>query len=523
MQPDGHHWRPFLLSDIVETNRRWVPDRTALIFKDRTWTWAAFGQAVDALQRGLALQGVRRGTRVAVLDRNSDDCVLLHYALAGMGAVLAPINMWLRVSEIGYILGCCQPGFLLTSDEFRPLAEEATASMAEPPRLITRGAAQDGDLDFSLLMEAGRAASVAVSRPAGWEDPHLILHTSGTTGRPKGALISHRRSITDALSAIGAFGIRTGERFFCYMPLFHTGAWDYLKLYFMQFGSAVIVDRFEPKTAIEAIALHRCNGMFGVPVVLRQMVESPAWTGADLSSMRLIAYANYDPSSYILKVVDALRERGAKSIGIANAYGLSESGPYITILRPEDALERPRSIGTPVPGARVALLDEHMNEVAPGAIGEICVRTPAVMSGYLNRPEATEAAFAGGWLHTGDLGRVDDDGFLHLVDRQKDMIRTGGENVYAKEVENVLVEHPGVRECAVIGLPDDDYGERVVAVVVLQDEETGDGAELTAFVRSRIAGFKTPREIVFVSSLPKTPAGKIQKHVLRQQLAPKGA
>lgn len=514
MQPDRGGF-PFFLSDVVTDNKRWIPDQVALICGDRQWTWAAFADEVDHLQSGLTAEGVRHGSRVAVLDRNSDDYVLLGYALAGMGAVLVPVNMWLRANEIAYILNNCQPILLVTSDEFLPAAREACALLMEQPRIVLRGAERDDAVPWQRLRETPLRDDV--SRPQSWDDPHLILYTSGTTGRPKGAIISHRRTVLDALNALPVFGIRTGDRFFCYMPLFHTGAWDYLKLFFMQRGSAVIAERFEPENAVTTIARHRCNAMFGVPIVLRQMVESVAWKTADLSSMRLIAYANYDPSSLILRIVEAFRERGATELGIANAYGLTEGGPYICILRPADAMARPLSIGTPVPGTQVALLDDQLQPVPPGELGEICIRSPALMSGYLNRPEATAEAFAGGWLHTGDLGRIDEEGFVHLVDRKKDMIRTGGENVFAKEVEQILVAHPGVHACAVVGLPDVDYGEQVVAVIVAEPERPS-AEELIRFVRDRIAGFKAPRRIVFVDEFPKTPAGKIKKHEIKKML-----
>lgn len=505
---------PYLLSDIVADNVRWAPDDVALIFKDKIRTWQEFDTDMRKIQQGLANLGIGHGSRVAILDRNSDDYVLLGYALAGMGAVLIPVNMRLRAGEASYILNNCQPAIVVTSDEFLPLTEEAIAPLTDQPQILLRGTARADVMLFKDLYadKGGRP----VSRPGSWDDPHLVLYTSGTTGRPKGALISHRRTVLDALAALPVFKIGFQERFFCYMPLFHTGAWDYLKMYFMRRGSAVVVDQFEPEQAVLDIQRHRCNGMFGVPLVLRQMVEAKAWQTCDMSSMRLIAYANYDPSTLILKIVEAFRKQGARHLSIANAYGLTEGGPYICINAGDEAMEHPLAIGRPVPGAQVALMDEAGQDVTREGFGEICIRSAALMSGYLNRPDATRAALSAGWLHTGDLGRIGEDGLVYLVDRKKDMIRTGGENVFAKEVELVLIDHPAVQDCAVFGIPDDDYGEKVVAAVILEQAGQITAQDLIGYVRSKIAAFKAPREVVFLSEFPRTPAGKIKKHEIRK-------
>ena len=509
--------RPYLLADIIKDNVRWVPDEPALIFDGQVYSWSDFEQKVDKLKRGLSLIGVSRGTRVAVLDRSTDRYVFLHYALASLGAILCPINMWLRAGEISYILDRLKPTFLVTSDEFRALASDASAELQNPPLFITAGTPREEDISWETIADAtDHADNIDMSSPESWNDPHMILFTSGTTGRPKGAVISHKRSVLDGMAASTAFGIRRGDRMFNYMPLFHTGAWDYLKLVFMNQGCAVVVDRFDGDEAVALIERHRCNIMFGVPLVLRKMLESPNWRSADMSSMRVLAFGNYDPGNFLDDVLEEFRRRGANQLQALFPYGLTEGGPFVTIARPDDTRKHPNTIGTPLPGVSVALLDDDCVEAPKGEIGEICVRSPALMSGYLDMPEATAEVFKGGWMHTGDLGYINEEGFLCMVDRKKDMVKSGGENVYAVEVERLLITHSDIAEVAVIGLPDPDYGEAVVAVVVPRADSNPQQEEIISFTREHIAGFKAPRRVIFANELPRTVTGKVAKADLRK-------
>jgi fatty-acyl-CoA synthase len=504
-----------LLPDLISANLRIWPDGPAIIFEGRTHSWRDFAARVDGLRRGLYAAGLRAGHRVAVLDRNSDEYIFLHYALAASGAVIVPVNMWLRTAEIAYILGEAEAQFLMVGAEFRDGALAALAELERKPRIIARGWNANDELTFEAVADGPEAE---LSEPASWDDIHMILFTSGTTGRPKGAMISHRRTILDALATSAALGVRRTDRMFCYLPLFHTGAWDYFKLFFLNGGSIVLAPAFEPEAAIDAIERHRCTMLFGVPVVLRQIIEEARWNGADMSSVRLLGYGSYDPSDFLQRVLDQFRDRGAKDIQVFFPYGLTEAGPFLAISRPGDPMEQSDSVGTPVAGVTIAILDDADCPLAVGEVGEICARSAAMMSGYLNRPDDTAEAFRGGWLHTGDLGRFDAEGRLYLVDRKKDMIRTGGENVYAKEVEQVLVGHEDVMECAVVGLPDLDYGEKVIAAIVPREGAARDPDALKAYVRARIAGFKTPREIHFLDALPKSSVGKISKVDLRLML-----
>jgi fatty-acyl-CoA synthase len=511
------------LVDIVENNRQSRPNAIAVIQGDTELTWGEFGAMVDRVRQSFARLGVGRGDRVAVLDRNCIEFVALQYGLSGLGAVIVPISWRFTSREVAYVVDNCRPSVLVTGAEFLATVREAIADLAVPPTLVVRDAGdlESGERSWTGVMEA--AEPVAESRPESWNDPHMILYTSGTTGFPKGAVISHRRTLVDALSTTAALGVRPGQRFLCYMPLFHTGSWDYIKLYFLGGGSVVLMDRFDPDEAVRLIARHRCNGMFAVPLVLLQMLECDSFQGADLSSMRLIAYCSYDPSDLILDVARAFHEAGASQMQVSHIYGLTESGPCVAITPPDRGLEAPRSVGIPAPGVTVRLLDDDIRPVGPGEVGEVCVRSQTLMDGYLNNPAATEEALAGGWLHTGDMGRFDDEGRLYIVDRKKDMIRTAGENVYPKEVEQVLITHPSVRECAVVGRPDERYEERVVAFVVPEPGREIDEAEILAYLRRHLAGYKCPRDLHEVTEIPKTPAGKVAKNLLRQQVSPTDA
>lgn len=517
MMTSGSSEGRYFLHDIITDNVRWAADAPALIYQDKTYTWSDFQTQVEGLRRGLSALGVTHGSRVSILDRNSDRYVFLHYALASLGAVMCPINMWLRAPEIAYILERTQPLLIVTSDEFRELVGEAAKDVLPDAHFVTFGAPKAGDTDWKAIADG--PDSPDISSPQCWTDPHMILFTSGTTGRPKGVLISHQRTILDGMAASVAFGIRRGERLYNYTPLFHTGSWDYFKLFFMNQGSVVLTDRFDADEAVDVIERYRCNLMFGVPLVLRKMLETKRWPDSDMSSMRVLAFGNFDPGNFLDTVLDAFRRQGAENIQALFPYGLTEGGPFVTIARPDDTRDHPNCIGTPLPGISVALFDENDVEVANGEIGEICVRSPALMSGYLDMPEETEKTFRNGWMHTGDMGRIDASGFLHMVDRKKDMVRTGAENVYASEVEQSLITHPEIDQVAVIGMPDPDYAEMVVAVVIPTAGSTPKAAEIIDWARARIAGFKTPKRIEFMDDFPRTVTGKVAKSELRAMLA----
>jgi fatty-acyl-CoA synthase len=512
----------FTMRTVIERNARLRPDMAALIEDDTQVTWSELARRVARMRTGLKQLGLGVGSRVAVIDRTSIDYVALHYALTGIGAVMVPINFWYRAGEVAHVLDETDPdAFVIGGTQLELGLASLQLAQVTPPLI----AHEAPDLEALTRLEDLIDPSVPEDHepePVDWNAPHMILYTSGTSSRPKGVLQTQRRALVDAFSAIGVLGLTHEDRLLCYFALFHTAGWDYIKMLFVAGGSVVLLPGFDAELAVAQIERHRCTFAYALPLMQQRMFASESWATADLSSFRLLGFGTADSSAVDYDgVINAFAERGA-TIELSALYGLTEGGPFVSILRPTTDSSVLGSVGMPVAHADVALLDDDLNEVPRGAPGEICVRSEAVLTEYWRQPEATEAATRGGWMHTGDLGRFDDRGYLFIVGRKKEMIRTGAENVFPREVELVLLEHPDVRDCAVIGVPDPEYEERVVAVVVAAGDEQPDEATLIGHVRERIAGYKAPRSIVFVEALPMSGSeelgtAKLNKAALRER------
>ncbi len=501
-----------LVSDIVANNARARGGSAALVVGDRTFTYADLQELVGATAGALAARGIGYGDRVAVLAKNSLEYVQLYFATAAIGAVLVPLNFWHRPGEHAFTVGDAEPALWFVEAGYDEVAAQARAEHPALPVLRIPGPEGDrADWD-AFLAAGGPVPPVEVDEG----DPHMILYTSGTTGRPKGAMLTHRRTVDDALAM--ATVLKAGDRdvFMNYFPPFHVGNWDHMKPFLLVGGTVILLREFDPAVVLDLVPRHRVSVVLGVPTMLHALITHERFAATDTSSVRLLYYGAYDPSGIMDRTAEAFGAREGK-VRFAHTYGLTEAGPFVTWCPPEDVFDRWGSIGRAMPGVDVALLDDGGREVAQGEPGEICVRGPR-MSGYWRNPEATAAALAGGRLHTGDIAVADEDGFLTIVDRKKDMIRSGGQNVWSKEVEDCLARHPGVADAAVIGLPDPVYEEQVVAIVV--PAGTGSPAlaeELTAFVKAHLAGYNTPKQVHFVDEFPRTAVGKIQKHVLRER------
>jgi acyl-CoA synthetase (AMP-forming)/AMP-acid ligase II len=349
---------------------------------------------------------------------------------------------------------------------------------------------------------------------------HLVLYTSGTTGRQKGVAHTQAATYLDGMAAALAYRLTENDRYLVHAPTFHAASWDHAKMFLVAGGSIVLLPRFDPAEALRAISEHSVTVLFGVPAVLKLLMAHPEWHEHDLGSIRLVYYGGALGSPDIL---DEFAAALGRDVDYMHVYGLSEGGPFVSRQTPERIRAKPDSIGWPIPGVEMEIADSETGQLLPwGEAGEIVVRSPTNMAGYWNDPEATAATLRDGWLHTGDVGRRDADGDFYLVDRIKDMIRSGGENVYAREVELALLEHEAIADVAVIGTPDERWDERVVAVVQLAQGETTTDEDLVEHCAARIARYKLPKQVLFVDDFPRTGIGKISKHQLKAMLQEAG-
>lgn len=504
------------VGDIVRLNGLSRSRDVAIVFGEREVTYGELNQLVNRTAQALAASGVKKGDRVAALGKNSVEYVQLYFATAKLGALLVPLSFWHRTGELRYAVEDSEPAMVFCEPELRKPLQPVLDDLGFPLEAVALPS-QDGDRgewDAFISRAHGDAEPAVELSPA---DIHMILYTSGTTGRPKGAMLSHGRTVMDAYAMAFALRLRPTDVFLNYFPSFHVGNWDHQKLYLLAGAKVVLLRDFDADKAIELIPRHRATVILGVPTMFHGILGHPQFETTDVSSVRTVYYGAYDPSGIMQRVADAFGASDGRC-DMFHTYGLTEGGPFVTISPPEDLWSHWGSVGRAMPGVQVELLDAVGRPVAQGEGGEICVRGPR-MSGYWRKPEATAEALEGDWLHTGDIAVADEDGFLTIVDRKKDMIRSGGHNVYSKEIEDCLAGHDQVADVAVIGLPDEVYEERVCAVIVPRDgvgsDELADG--IRTYVRSSLAGYNTPKEVRFVDALPKNAVGKTQKHLLRER------
>jgi fatty-acyl-CoA synthase len=486
-----------------------TPAGRALVFEGAFWTYAELNDESDRVAAGLARRGVANGDRIAYAGVNHPAFLAVLFGCAKLGAIMTPVNWHLAAPEIQFILEDSGASGLIYDAPLAPVIEQVRAQL--PDRFYERNDLAAKPVLPQLSVTTPR--DVTATEASG-EDVAVLMYTSGTQGRPKGAMITHRNLIASIVSLDCTFPVGPGHTALVTAPLFHIGGINVDMLTTFLKGGTVVLERsFDPGRTLRLIAEHGVNSFFGAPVMLRMIAAQPEFAETDLSSVRWV-YSGAAPVN-----LDVVRAYGDRGIPVCNGYGMTEATPLISIVAPDEVSDRIGSAGRPGLLTDVRIVDQRGADVPPGTRGEILIRGANVISGYWNRPEVNAESFQDGWLHTGDIGVLSPDGYLQVVDRLKDMIISGGENVASAEVERCLLEHPAVTDAAVIGRAHEKWGEVPFAFVVLAPRSAATADELRAFAGMRLARFKQPAGIEIVETLPRSAAGKVLKQELRQRLA----
>lgn len=501
------------IGDIPRRTARRLPHKPAIIDGDVTLTFADFDAVVDRAAAALAENGFATGDRLALLSRNCWQYAVLAFATARAGVVLVPVNFMLTGEEVAYILGHCRATGFVAATEFVATAAEAIRLAGTNPRRVAIGdaAAPAGWSNLADWLQS----EAEPPNPLIDDDQMLrLMYTSGTESRPKGVMHSSRSLMWQYMSTILAGSMSEDDVEIHSMPLYHCAQLDnFLATDIFLGATSIIVPRPDPEIILPAIQRYQVTNFFAPPTVWISLLRSPVFDTVDLSSLRK---GYYGASAMPKEILAEMRGR-MPGVSLWNFYGQTEMAPLASALRPQEQEQHSGAAGRPVPNVETAILDDDDKPVPTGTVGEIAHRSPHLMLGYLDDPDRTAEAFRAGWFHSGDLGYYDEYGLLHVVDRKKDMIKTGGENVASREVEEVIYRHPAVQEVAVFGVPHPIWVEAVVAAVVTRDGASLTAEDLVAHCREHLAGFKTPKVVHFVDALPKNPSGKLLKRELRER------
>jgi acyl-CoA synthetase (AMP-forming)/AMP-acid ligase II len=507
-----------LLGDIIALNAGKAPDRPALIDGERELTYGLLHE--NATRLANALLGLAApGDRVAILAQNVAEYVECYYGVPAAGMALTFLNYRLHPKEWAWILGNAEARVLIVEQSFLDQIRPELAGVPSIEHIVVIGGPADDAIPYDELVATGATTPPPVEVDD--NDTAWLIYTSGTTGFPKGAMLTHRGLVAAVLESVIEYQPQPDERNLLAFPLCHVAGYT-VPLMHLRGGLVVLMKAYEPELFMQLVERHAITSSALAPTMLNFLLQHPKIDDHDLSTLRNIGYG---AAAMPVEVLKAAIDRFGPIV--YSGFGMTELGGNVLVHSKEAHIRAINgeehllaACGTPMCLADVKVVDEAMQECPPGVVGEIVIQAEQVLKGYWRNEDGTKAAFEGGWFRTGDMARRDEEGFFYIVDRKKDMIVTGGENVYSREVEEVLYTHPAVSEAAVIGLPDPTWGESVTAVVVLRDGMTATDVEIVATCRDRLAGFKKPKRVEFIDELPKNVSGKILKRELRDRFAP---
>ncbi|MFQ5987647.1 MAG: long-chain-fatty-acid--CoA ligase [Dehalococcoidia bacterium] len=501
------------------------PDRPAIIFEGKRFTFSELSERVNRLANALVDLGIEKGEGVAILQVNCNQYVEAYYAVAKIGAIFVPLNFRAKRDELVYMLNNSEATTLFVGERYVELVNSMRPDLPLVKHYISIEGKQEGMLDYEELLAS--ASDEEVFTDIADEDITMLMYTAGTTGLPKGVPLSHNSFGLYVLENVNPADPEIEETNLLTMPLYHVAGAQAMLAATYGGRSLAMMRQFEVDEWLETVQRERANRAMLVPTMLKRVIDHPDLDKYDLSSLKVITYgAAPMPFEVIKKAIGLF-----PGVNFINAFGQTETASTITTLGPDDHIiegteeEKEKklrrltsSIGRPMSDVEMKIIDEAGNDLPPGEVGEIVARGPRVMSGYWKDAEKTAKAItADGWLHTGDMGYMDEEGYFYLAARADDLIIRGGENISPEEVENVLYSHPAVEEAAVIGVPDPEWGQEPRAIVVLKEGKTTTAEELIEFCRERMASFKRPRSVVFTDELPRTSTGKVLKRVLREE------
>jgi fatty-acyl-CoA synthase len=502
-------------SNLLIKRAHLTPYREALLELEtgRRFTYADLNQRVNRAAHLLLSLGVSEGDRFSILAHNNIAFIDLFYAAGKIGAVFAPLNWRLAANELVYIVNDCQPKVIFCDANFAGTLAEIQSVIEFENVISLDDQSLEGAINYEQALTEVRGTEPTIPPTLNADSPYCILYTSGTTGRPKGAIIPHRQVLWNCINTAASWGITENDVSPVFTPLFHAGGlFAFMTPLFYLGGRIILSKGFDPFQTLRVIHEERCTVILGVPTLFQM------WLGAEDLDQIDFSHVRFFISGGAPCPVPMMEEwRRRTGTVFRQGYGLSEVGPNCFSMTDEESEPKSGSVGKPIFFGQMRLIDENGNDVPLGETGELLIKGPHVFSGYLNNPQATDEAIEDGWFHTGDMARMDEDGFYTIVGRFKDMIISGGENIYAAEVEAALLEHPAVRECALIGMPDEKWGEVGLMVTVLEVDKTATAGELREHCYLHLARYKVPKKIVFTDILPRSPYGKVEKVKLKHQ------